>query len=943
MQFQMNKDEVKKQCQNKKGRGIRAKIVFGVLSILLLISVSFADIYHQKTESQILGNGIEYFKRLSFDAAGWSQIHYYKVNLLSPDVNMKLLYNNVEGLNTRKRLSDLVTEKTVGAVNGDFFALTTPSTSLGLAIDQGQLLATPSQNAAYSSLVIENSIARIFKENILTELIHNGVSRIPIESYNRIHNQFYKIVVLDQKWGKKSIGVTTTFPNMLEIVIVGGVVQEIRDRMPAIDITEGMQVVIANNLNRNAFQNVRVGDSLVMNLALNLDPAAVSMGIGGGCRVIQGGVQVPFLQDLASRQPRTAIGIADGGQTLYMATFDGRGQGYKGMNGNELASFFIGLGCSDAMILDGGGSTTFFKKTLGEAAGSVINFLSDGTQRKIVTGLGIENIGVSGVLKEISVEPVYKPMVAVGSSIGFVVSAIDEAYHPYALMPNDVTYSVMAGAGTIKDGRFYPTSAGDAVIRVMASGKTADLLVTAYSDISRIAFETDKKEVKPNTTTEFKIYAYTSDGFKLLLAPQDLNWRDVYNLGTIYNGAFLSSAVGETVLEAQFLGLKAQINLHVGTDQVIYNEFEDNGISYTASSPSVTYSASYEGNVYSGNQALTIDYQFAPDAKNRALYMNFATPIQVESDVNRIGMYGYAMEPSPNLWIRLQGTDAKGADIVLDLKKGVDWSGWRYLEATVPANTAYPLSITKFYIVDVAPSVQQNGSIGFDRLLGLKKNTYKYYSSLTNSAFTDSQRGVNPTMGPIHAIVPSRASGKSLFDQMLIKQIKSKLAPYERVFVTGPLQKDLLPAIQNFFGYFNNAYSKELGDVTVVKFSNRLGGLRKTSPTSWLALNALTSSVKTPCVVMLLDENPFTTQGFYEPKELELFKEKLEAIALQGKEVVVIYEGSMNGSRLENDVRYISIKKLPSDLKADLKELRYLEWTLFNGKFFYEYKPLMTP
>ena len=89
---------------------------------------------------------------------------------------------------------------------------------------------------------------------------------------------------------------------------------------------------------------------------------------------------------------------------------------------------------------------------------------------------------------------------------------------------------------------------------------------------------------------------------------------------------------------------------------------------------------------------------------------------------------------------------------------------------------------------------------------------------------------------------------------------------------------------------------------------------RKTSATEWIALNALENSVKTPVLLMLLDENPFTTAGFYEPKELELFKKRLEAIALQGKDVVVVYEGSINGSRLENKVRYVSLKKLPKDV-----------------------------
>jgi exopolysaccharide biosynthesis protein len=61
-----------------------------------------------------------------------------------------------------------------------------------------------------------------------------------------------------------------------------------------------------------------------------------------------------------TRHPRTAVAKLKDGKFL-MITVDGRQAGYSvGMNLNELAAFLLEIGATDAMNLDGGGSTTMF-------------------------------------------------------------------------------------------------------------------------------------------------------------------------------------------------------------------------------------------------------------------------------------------------------------------------------------------------------------------------------------------------------------------------------------------------------------------------------------------------------------------------------------------------------------------------------------------------------
>ena len=58
------------------------------------------------------------------------------------------------------------------------------------------------------------------------------------------------------------------------------------------------------------------------------------------------------------RNPRTAAGIARGGQRIILVAVDGREYENAGMTLREMGELMLGLGARDAINLDGGGSTT---------------------------------------------------------------------------------------------------------------------------------------------------------------------------------------------------------------------------------------------------------------------------------------------------------------------------------------------------------------------------------------------------------------------------------------------------------------------------------------------------------------------------------------------------------------------------------------------------------
>ncbi|MCP2341044.1 phosphodiester glycosidase family protein [Actinomadura rupiterrae] len=108
----------------------------------------------------------------------------------------------------------------------------------------------------------------------------------------------------------------------------------------------------------------------------------------GGLPLVRGGAPVPGL-DARSRSPRTAIGIGPGGRRMYLVVLDGRNETGSGETPAELAALLLRLGARDALMLDGGGSSTVAVRMPGEPAATVRNRPSDGRERSVANGVAV--------------------------------------------------------------------------------------------------------------------------------------------------------------------------------------------------------------------------------------------------------------------------------------------------------------------------------------------------------------------------------------------------------------------------------------------------------------------------------------------------------------------------------------------------------------------------
>ena len=117
--------------------------------------------------------------------------------------------------------------------------------------------------------------------------------------------------------------------------------------------------------------------------ALEVLPADTEFAVSGNAMMLKNGTPTPPTVDLL-RHPRSAVGLSADAQTLFILAVDGRHEAHsRGVTLGELANIFIQFGASNAINLDGGGSTSLVIKDPGSGTFAIANQPSDASTLKL--------------------------------------------------------------------------------------------------------------------------------------------------------------------------------------------------------------------------------------------------------------------------------------------------------------------------------------------------------------------------------------------------------------------------------------------------------------------------------------------------------------------------------------------------------------------------------
>lgn len=277
---------------------------------------------------------------------------------------------------------------TVAAVNADFFLFAPPGIPTGAHIDDGRVIAGP---GARPVLAIDGN-GRV----TMTRLRTGGsvIARsdtVAITEWN--HLPVTRLGVFDERWGVR----TDTAAGRLQVAVGddGKVLRTFRGAASA-GIPRGGWVIVAG---RNApastqrwLGSFKVGD--VVRTRPTITPALPVDAVGGHPLLVQDSALSPAIDSAralaTARHPRTAVGQSRDGKRLFLVVVDGRRPGHSvGMTLPELARLMLELGATEAINLDGGGSSTMAVRT-SDAEPRVVNRPSDAEgERPVGNALGI--------------------------------------------------------------------------------------------------------------------------------------------------------------------------------------------------------------------------------------------------------------------------------------------------------------------------------------------------------------------------------------------------------------------------------------------------------------------------------------------------------------------------------------------------------------------------
>lgn len=322
------------------------------------------------------------------------------------------------------------------------------------------------------------------------------------------------------------------------------------------------------------------GDTVKVSVSSSEDWADVQNAVGSLYTILKDG-EVQYDADDKQSAPRTAVGEKPDGSIVFF-TVDGRQSGYsKGLKISEVAERLKELGCVNANLLDGGGSTNLHAQYIGGDSAEQINKPSGGKQRSVSNYIMLvtkpELFGGASLL---SVYP-HEPIVLSGSRMEFSVKAAD-AFSVKTSAPSDVSWSV-TGGGTIDESGVYSAGAAG-TDRVSASARDA----SDYSDVYVITTPDDIKitDEKGNAVTSLNVYngdtvkLIASASYKKMNVVSDnraYTWSLADETGTVNeDGEFTAGDYpGKTVLAVSAGGASKSLDINILSKIICAEDFEN--------------------------------------------------------------------------------------------------------------------------------------------------------------------------------------------------------------------------------------------------------------------------------------------------------------------------------------------------------------------------------
>jgi len=461
-----------------------------IVSLLFaLFFISTIVIYGQDSTMKIVGPGFKYHS--VYKTSGPYNIKIFEVDLTNPKNKLKTVlskdvlgtgFEKTSSMSKRKSKSGHIV---MGAVNGDFYGISAPYNPytflVGSMISEKEftfgrpnlrpLFGTIDEKKLFMDDMGFSGTVTASNENSLNL---NCVNDTVVTNYLVLYNKYFGSSTLsnNQVAEVKLKPITDFQINSSQKFIV----LQKTTNTGNMSFSSSEYVLSGNGTAKTFLTDyVNVGDTVRITIGTNPNRGAITNLVGGGPKLVVNGVVPTGLS--TDVHPRTAVGFNLDSTKVFFVTVDGRQTGFSiGMSLPQLANYMQGIGCYQAVNLDGGGSTTMVVRN------EVVNSPSDaGGERSVANALlAVCEVSSTDILDSFYLQP-KQIYIDSSQSKKININGKDLWGYQIELSSNDVTWQIIGISGSIDTlGFFHPTSIGSGLIvgRVGASSDTIQVTVT---------------------------------------------------------------------------------------------------------------------------------------------------------------------------------------------------------------------------------------------------------------------------------------------------------------------------------------------------------------------------------------------------------------------------------------------------------------------------------
>jgi hypothetical protein len=556
----------------------KRRLTIVLVIIAIAASACTAQIRFDTIAVATVGPGIRYTKVVA-SSVPWS-LHVLDIDLKNPYVSLETIKANNRLIGT-ERTSSMATRNSysghtvIGAVNGDYFSGT--GIPNGIQIAGGEVVSMPYTWSAFGVNDQKKPMINVVSLNgsLTTKTSVSTLSAINTARWSgalMLYNSYYGV----------STGTTADGNEFLVSPLSGWIVNDtvacvVESKLISAGntvIPKGKAVLSASGTIATTL-DAAIQQNDTIRLYIEVAPVLkrlVQM-TAGFPKIVSGGVNYALTgyreeggnsTFATDRHPRTGIGFNADSTRAFFVVVDGRqSQLSLGMSLIELAEYFVNIGASTAMNMDGGGSTTMVVR------GVVMNSPSDGSERLIGNSVQAVSSAPIGPFDHVELNP-RKLKIFTGDKYQLQVQGIDQNGNPCALDTSKLRFSIVSKLGTITNAGFLTAATKrDSGYIVYTYDSQRDSIYMIITGVARL-------QVRPKIATTdtikkiiFAVTAFDQDNIVRVPMPGVLQWQVAdATIGSIDNGGvFSGKKPGTTIVRAVYESVSdsATATVYVGS------------------------------------------------------------------------------------------------------------------------------------------------------------------------------------------------------------------------------------------------------------------------------------------------------------------------------------------------------------------------------------------